>query len=74
MRPVYWQRWVTALGIIHMCIILYLRCKGTATAILCMGLPITITVAGKWLNSLIFYDDIKQITANGQTIIYVGAK
>ena len=41
--------------------------------ILCMGLPTTITVAGEWLNSSTFHGDIKCITANGQTIIYVGA-
>ena len=40
--------------------------------ILHMGLPITITIAGKWLNSLIFHDDNKCITGNGQTNINVG--
>ena len=29
------------------------------------------TVAGEWLNSLIFHNGIKCITANGKTIIYV---
>ena len=42
-------------------------------AILYMLLPITTTVAGEWLISLIFHDDIKCITANGWTSIYVGA-
>ena len=39
----------------------------------CTGLPITTTIAGQWLNSLIFHDNIKCITANGLTIIYDGA-
>ena len=30
--------------------------------------------AGEWLNSLIFHDEVKCITADGQTIIYVGAE
>ena len=34
------------------------------------GLPITITIAGKWLNSLIFHDNNKR---NGQMIITVSA-
>ena len=38
-----------------------------------MGLPIIITIAGKWLSSLIFHDNIKCSIANGQKIIYVGA-
>ena len=42
-------------------------------AILCIGLPITIPLAGKWLNTLIFHDDIKCIAANGQMTIYVAA-
>ena len=29
------------------------------------SLPITTTIAGEWLNSLIFHDDNKCITANG---------
>ena len=37
------------------------------------GRDITTTIAGEWLNSLIFHNDIKCITANGQTIIYVDA-
>ena len=52
--------------------ILYLRCKDTILAILCTDLPITTTIAGEWLISLIFYDDIKCITANGQMIINAG--
>ena len=42
----------------------------------CTGLPITTTTAGKWLNSLISYDNIKCINviiANGQTVINVDA-
>ena len=35
-------------------------------------IPITTTTAGHLLNSLIFHDDIKCITANGQMMIYVG--
>ena len=34
-------------------------------AILYIDLPITTTIAGKWLKSIIFQDDIKFITANG---------
>ena len=37
-----------------------------------MDLPITITIAGEWLNSLIFFHDdskFKCIIDNGQTII-----
>ena len=45
--------------------ILYLWCEDAILAILCMGLPITITVAGEWLNSLILHDDNKSIAANG---------
>ena len=41
-------------------------------AILCTGLPITNTTAGKWLNNLTFYDDNKCITGNRQTINDVG--
>ena len=52
--------------------ILYLRCEDSILAILCTaGLPITIPIAGEWLNSLIFNDDDKCITANGQPIINV---
>ena len=39
--------------------ILYLKCEDAMLAILYMGLPITTTVAGQWLNSLIFHDDNK---------------
>ena len=38
--------------------ILYLKGEEAILAILCMGLPITTTVAGEWLNSSIFHDDI----------------
>ena len=51
--------------------ILYLRCEDTILAILFTGLPITTTIADKWLNILIFHDDNKFITANGQMIINV---
>ena len=54
--------------------ILYLRSEDNILAILCMGLPITTTTAGQWLNNSMFHTDIKFIIkANGQTIIYVGA-
>ena len=70
-RPVYWQRQVT---ISHTCTyIMYLRCEDAILAILCMGLPITTTIAGEWLSSLIFSGNNKCITVNGQTIINVGA-
>ena len=39
-----------------------------------MGLPTITTLAGQWLNSLVFHDDIKLITGNGYAIIYVGTK
>ena len=45
--------------------ILYLSCEDAILVILCMGLSITTTIAGKWLNSLIFHDDVKCIIANG---------
>ena len=40
--------------------------------ILCMGLPITSTIASEYLNSSTLHDDINCITANGQKVIYVG--
>ena len=52
--------------------ILYLRCEDAIFAILCMGIPITTTFAGEWLSILILHGDIKCITANRLTIIYVG--
>ena len=52
---------------------LYLRGKDTILVILCMSLPIIITFTGQSFNSLIFHDNIKCITANEQTIIYIGA-
>ena len=52
--------------------ILYLSCEDAILVILCMGLSITTTIAGKWLNSLIFHDDVKCITVNGLIMIYVG--
>ena len=42
----------------------YPRCKDAVLVILCMSLPTTTTVAGEWLNSLIFHDDIKCITCS----------
>ena len=50
-----------------------LRRGDAVLAILCTGLPIPTTIPGKWLNSSIFNDDNKCITANGQTLINVGA-
>ena len=38
-----------------------------------MGLPITTAIAGIYLNSLIFHNDNKCITDNGQMIINIGA-
>ena len=35
-------------------------------------LHITTTIVREWLNSFIYHDDNKCITANGYTIIYVG--
>ena len=43
----------------------YPRCEDAILVILCMSLPTATTVAGEWLISLIFHDDIKCITANG---------
>ena len=37
-----------------------------------LGIPITTTNAGQRFSSFIFHDDIKCITANGQTMIYIG--
>ena len=45
--------------------ILYLRFEDAIAVNLCTDLPITNTIDGQWLNSWIFYDDIKFITANG---------
>ena len=53
--------------------ILYLRHEDAIFTIVCTGLSITTTIAGDWLNSLIFHDDIKCDTDNGYTIIYVRA-
>ena len=47
--------------------ILYLRREDTILVILCTSLPITITLADEWINSLIFHDDIKFMVP----IIYV---
>ena len=51
--------------------ILYQRHEDAIILLLCMSIPITITIAGHWLNSVIFHDDIKCNAANGQMIIYV---
>ena len=53
--------------------ILYLRHEDALPVILYMGLPIITTLAIEQLNILIFHQDIKCITANVQTIIYVEA-
>ena len=37
--------------------ILYLRCEDAMLAILYLSLPNTTTIAGEWLNGLIFLDD-----------------
>ena len=60
--PVNWQRGAPASGIMYV-YILYLRREDTTLAILHTGLylRITTTVAGEWLNSLLFHDDIKYI-------------
>ena len=54
--------------------ILYLRSDNATLATLCMGLPITITIASKSLNSLTIHDNNKCITPNGQAITNVGAE
>ena len=48
---------------------LYLRCEDAILAIMCTGPPFTTTIAGE-LTSLAFHDDIKYVTANGQTDDY----
>ena len=52
--------------------IMYQRHEDAIFVILCTGLSITTTISYQWLNSLIFHDNIKCITANGRTVIYVG--
>ena len=44
---------------------LYLRRENAVLAILHMGLPISTTLAGDWLNSLIIHGDIECIIDNG---------
>ena len=68
-RSVYLQRWVTVLVYVYS---FYLRCEDIVFAILSTRLPMTTTIAGKWLNNLTFHDDNKCITANGQMMINVG--
>ena len=59
-RLVYWQISVTCSGIVHMYIyILYLRHEDAILVILCSSLPIAMAYAGKWLNCLVFHDNIK---------------
>ena len=41
--------------------VLYLSHEDTIIAVLCMGLPITTSLADQWLNSLTFHDDIKYV-------------
>ena len=45
--------------------ILFLSHEDAILVIQCRGLLITTTLSGQWLNSLIFHDDIKCITAYG---------
>ena len=52
--------------------ILYLRHEDAILVFLYTGLPITTTIAGEWLHSLIFHYNIKCITANGEMMINVG--
>ena len=68
-RPIHRQRCATTSGIIC---ILYLRQQDAILAILYAGILITTTIAGQRLNTIIYLDDIKYITANGHTIIHVG--
>ena len=44
--------------------ILYLRCEDAILSLQFTGLPITIVIAGKWLNSVLFHSNNKCITAN----------
>ena len=52
---------------------MYLKCEDATLTILCMDLLIATTIAGKWFNNLILYDNSKYIIVNEQAIIYVGA-
>ena len=52
--------------------ILYLRHEDAILVIPCIGVSIIITISYQWLNSLTFHDNVKYITANRQTVIYVG--
>ena len=57
-----------------MCIyILYMRHECAILMTLRMSLPISTTTAGELFKNLTLYNDIKCITVNGLTIIYVGA-
>ena len=52
----------------------YLRSDDATLAILCMGLPIIITIASKSLNSLLYHGNNECITPNVQAMTNVGAK
>ena len=69
--PVYWQRWPTIIRHNTYVYNLYLRHEDAIFVIQCTGLLITTSIIGHWLNSLIFHEYIKCITANGQTMIYM---
>ena len=73
LRQVDWQKWATFRHNTYAYILyLIVKCEDAILAILYTTLPIIITITGQWLNSFIFHD-IKCISANGWTIIYVGA-
>ena len=55
-RPVYREKWVTVTGITH-----YVY---TGLKILCDSIYHYTTLAGEWLNNVIFHDNIKCFTAN----------
>ena len=73
--PFYWKGQVIASGIIHT-VYVYLASEAwdTIHAILGMGLRITNNIVGELLNSLIFHDNIKCITANGQIVMHVSTE
>ena len=69
--PVDWQRGATVSGITcSYMYILYLRHKDAILAILYMGLrTYHYTVAGEWLNSLLFHDNIKYVATVWRKIL-----
>ena len=71
-RSVYWQKQATA-SFTHNTYVYILYLKHEDAIILSTGLPISTTVVGQWLNSLLFHDNITCIKANVQTVIYVHA-